>query len=252
MSARPLVNASESEAEIPQALSIVELILMLLAVAGGTFAAAVVLPLWLPGLAESLLGSEPKAFWYLARTTGVVAYLLLWLTIVYGLVVSNKMARLWNGGPTAVELHQFITWLAVAFGLFHALILMGDKYIKSNLTQIATPFAYAGYEPFWVGLGQVAFYLTLIVAASVYVRKWMGYRAWRTLHYLSFVIYFLLTLHGFFSGTDTKASPVLAMYTLTSVVAYFLLIVRILNAVRTARPTHNAAAKSTSHSAPAR
>lgn len=248
MSAR-LVAVQE---EIPQALSIVELLLMLLAVAGGAFAASVVLPLWLPGLTESLLGSEPKAFWYLARSTGVVAYLLLWLTVVYGLVVSNKMARLWNGGPAAVELHQFITWLAVAFALFHALILMGDKYIKSSLTQIVTPFAYTGYEPFWVGLGQVAFYLTLLVAASVYVRKWMGYRAWRTLHYLSFVVYFLLTLHGIFAGTDTKAPAVLAMYALTGISIYFLLIVRILAAVRAARPTHNAVAKSVPHSSPAR
>jgi len=248
MSARPLAQ----EQEIPQALNIVELMLMLFAVAGGAFAAAVVLPLWLPGLTQSLLGSEPKAFWYLARSTGVVAYLVLWLTIVYGLVVSNKMARLWNGGPTAVELHQFITWLAVAFGMFHALILMGDKYIKSSLIQIVTPFAYTGYEPFWVGLGQVAFYLTLLVAASVYLRKWMGYRAWRALHYLGFVVYFLLTLHGIFAGTDTQAPALLAMYGLTAVSVYFLLIVRILSAVRAARPTHNAAAKSVSHSSAAR
>ena len=176
------MSTKPSEQEIPQALNPIELVLMLLAVAGGAFAAAVVLPAWLPGLTASLLGSEPKAFWYLARSTGVVAYVLLWLSMVFGLVISNKMARLWNGGPTAVELHQFVTWLAVAFGLFHALILMGDAYIKSTLIQVLAPFAYSGYEPFWVGLGQVAFYLTILVAASFYVRKRMGYRAWRTLH----------------------------------------------------------------------
>lgn len=250
MSAIP-INRIEEE-EIPQALSVLELTVMLLAVAGGTIAAAVVLPIWLPGLTDSLLGTQPKAFWYLARATGEIAYLLLWLAIVFGLVVSNKMARLWNGGPTAVEMHQFVTWLAISFGLFHALILMGDGYIKSTLPQVLRPFGYTGYQPFWVGLGQVAFYLALIVAASFYVRKQMGYRAWRTLHYLSFVIYFLLTVHGFFAGTDTTAPVVLGMYILTSVTVYFLLLVRIFDSVRAPRPTNNVATKSTTHSSPAR
>ena len=240
------------EQEIPQALNPMELILMLLAVAGGAFAAAVVLPAWLPGLTESLLGSEPKAFWYLARSTGVVAYVLLWLSIVFGLVVSNKMARLWNGGPTAVELHQFVTWLAVAFGLFHALILMGDAYIKSTLVQVLAPFAYSGYEPFWVGLGQIAFYLTILVAASFYLRKRMGYRTWRTLHYVSFVIYFLLTVHGIFAGTDTTNPFVLGMYIAMSIVVYFLLIVRIFDAIRAPRAAKHVDTKSAPHSSAAR
>lgn len=249
MSAKPMNSENQ---EIPQALNPLELILMLLAVAGGALAAAVVLPMWLPGLTESLLGAEPKAFWYLARTTGMVAYVLLWLSIVFGMVVSNKMARLWNGGPTAVELHQFITWLAIAFGLFHALILMGDTYIKSTLMQVAMPFAYAGYQPFWVGLGQIAFYLSLVVAASFYVRKQMGYRVWRTLHYVSFVIYFLLTLHGIFAGTDSASPAILGMYIASGVAVYFLLIVRIFAAVRAPRNLNHAAAKSTTDSSPAR
>src|SRR5437016_4936057 len=130
------VTTNAENQDIPAVLNPFELILMMFAVAGGAIAGAVLLPAWLPGLTTSLLGTEPKAFWYLARASGVVAYLLLWLTLVFGLVVSNKMARLWNGGPTAVELHQFVTWIAIAFSMFHALILMGDHYIQSNLQQV--------------------------------------------------------------------------------------------------------------------
>lgn len=234
--------------EIPQALNPFELILMLLAVVGGALAAAVVLPTWLPGLAASLWGSEPKAFWYLARSTGIVAYVLFWLSMVFGLVISNKMARLWNGGPMAVELHQFVTWLAICFGLFHALILMGDRYITATLTQVLTPFGYKNYETFWVGLAQVAFYLGALVAASVYLRKQMGYRAWRRLHYLSFIVFLLLTLHGVFAGTDTAQPALLSMYIITSIVIYFLLIVRIFDTVRAPRVTTHADTKATSRS----
>lgn len=229
----------EAAQDVPEVLNPLELILILLAVAGGAFAAAVVLPAWLPGLSESLLGNEPKAYWYLARAGGVVAYLLLWVSLVLGLVVSNKMARLWNGGPTAVELHQFSTWLAIAFSVFHAMILLGDHYIKATVVQVLTPFAYTGYEPLWVGLGQVAFYLAIIVAASFYVRKHIGYRTWRTLHYVSFVLYLMLTLHGIFAGTDSKTPALWLTYLVTSISVYFLLVVRIFAAIRAARaPLH--------------
>lgn len=240
---------SPANQEIPAVLNPFELILMLLAVAGGAVAGAVLLPLWLPGLSASLLGTEPKAFWYLARASGVVAYLLLWLTLVFGLVVSNKMARLWNGGPTAVELHQFVTWLAVAFSMFHALILMGDHYIQANLQQVLTPFGYTGYQPFWVGLGQVGFYLVVLVAASFYVRKQIGYRVWRTLHYVSFVLYLVLTLHGIFAGTDSKELALWIVYAVSATSVYFLMVVRILNAVRASHTTRHAGSQPVPRSA---
>jgi predicted ferric reductase len=237
--------------EIPL-INPLELIAVMLAFAGGALLAAVVLPAWLPGLSQSLLGSQPKAYWYLARTSGLVAYVLLWLSIVLGLVVSNKLVRLWNGGPTAVELHQFGTWLALAFGVFHALILLGDTYIKATLQQVLVPFNYKGYEPTWVGLGQIGFYIAVIVACSFYVRKQIGYRAWRTLHYVSFVIYSVLTLHGIFAGTDTMAPGVLWMYAFGAASVYFLLIVRVFNAIRSPRPAAHAASKSLPNSPAAR
>lgn len=234
-------SSNQTFQEMPTGINPLELLLIMLAVAGGTLAAAVVLPVWLPGLTESLLGQEPKAFWYLARASGVVAYLLLWFSVVLGLAVSNKLARLWNGGPTAVELHQFVTWLAVALAVFHALILLGDGYIRSTLAQVLVPFSYSGYQPFWVGLGQGAFYLSVIVAASFYVRKRLGYRAWRTLHYASFVIYFLLSLHGIFAGTDTATPGMVAVYALTGVSVYFLTLVRVFDAIRAPRSMAHAA-----------
>lgn len=251
--ARPVTIAKPAAAAVEDMplLNPVEMILMLLAFAGGAFAAAVVLPMWLPGLTESLLGTEPKAFWYLSRSTGVVAYLLLWVSIVFGMVVSNKMARLWNGGPTAVELHQFVTWLAIAFGFFHAFILLGDKFIQASVAQVLLPFAYTGFEPFWVGMGQVALYLTIIVAVSFYFRKQMGYRAWRLLHYVSFAVYSLLTLHGIFAGSDTTHPLMIAVYAVCAASVYFLLIVRIFDAVKQARPPNAHAKPSAKAATPA-
>ena len=181
---------------LPPAMPLHTLIGLLLAVALGAFTAAIVLPNWLPGLSQSLLGSEPKAYWYLSRASAMVAYGLLWLSMAFGLIITNKLARLWPGGPVAFDLHQFASLLGLAFALFHALILMGDKYINYDLAQVLAPFNSTGYKPVWVGLGQIGFYLLAIVGLSFYVRKRLGNRIWRLLHYVSFMTFALALMHG--------------------------------------------------------
>ena len=214
--------------QLPPAMPLPLLIGMLLAVALGAFAAAIVLPNWLPGLSQSLLGAEPKAYWYLSRASALVAYALLWLSMATGLIITNKLARVWPGGPTAFDLHQFASLLGLAFALFHALILMGDKYINYNLAQVLVPFNSTGYKPVWVGLGQIGFYLCAIVGLSFYVRKRLGHRRWRLLHFLSFLMFAMALAHGLFAGTDATVEAVQMFYWATGVTLVFLTIYRIL------------------------
>jgi predicted ferric reductase len=166
---------------MPPAIALQTLIGMLLAAALGAGMAVFALPAWLPGLSQSLLGTEPKAYWYLSRSSAFVAYILLWLSMVFGLLMTNKLARVWPGGPAAFDLHQHASFLGLAFALFHALILLGDRYMQATLFQVLVPFQYSGYEPLWVGLGQAAFYGLAIVGLSFYVKDRIGRRAWRRL-----------------------------------------------------------------------
>ncbi len=221
-------NRDESEA-MPPVMAFSTLVLILLATIAGAFMAIVVLPLWLPGLSTSLVGSEPKAYWYLSRMSGLVAYTLLWLSMLFGLGITSKLARLWPGGPGAFDLHQFTSLLGLAFALFHALILIGDNYIGYTLFQVLIPFASTGYRPIWVGLGQVGFYLLLIVSLSFYVRQTIGHRAWRLIHYLSFILFLLALVHGLMSGSDTTAPLVRGLYWASLASLVFLAIYRVLS-----------------------
>jgi hypothetical protein len=56
-----------------------------------------------------------------------------------------------------------------------------------------------------VGLGQLAFYAWIIVVLSFYVRKSIGPRVWRAIHYVNFATYLMGLSHGIFSGTDSGA-----------------------------------------------
>jgi predicted ferric reductase len=145
-----------------------------------------------------------------------------------GVMITNKLARIWPGGPFAFDLHEYATLLGLAFALFHALILMGDQYIHFNLMTVLVPFTSADYRPVWVGLGQLAFYTMAIVTLSFYVRKRITPRVWRQLHYLSFLTFLLALAHGIFGGTDSGSVWVRGLYWASGGVLLFLFVYRIL------------------------
>ncbi|MGB8645405.1 MAG: ferric reductase-like transmembrane domain-containing protein [Anaerolineae bacterium] len=205
---------------------------LLFVVFAGTVAMVLALPAMLPGLLDSFVGTAPKAFWYLARVAGIISYVLIWFSIAMGLLITNKFSRVWPGGPLAVELHQFASLVGLAFALFHGIVLLGDQYVNFTALQLVIPFATASYRPFWVGLGQLAFYLMIPVTFSFYLRKRIGYNLWRVLHYGSFAIYALTTIHGLLSGTDTANPFILGMYAATGAAVFFLTIYRTLNMVQ--------------------
>jgi predicted ferric reductase len=202
--------------------------------------AVVALPAWMPGLSASLLSAEPKAYWYLARSSALAAYGLLWLAMLFGLLMSGRLARLWPGGPTAFELHQHASLLGLALALFHALILLGDRYVTATPAQVLIPFAYSGFAPLWVGLGQLGLYGLALVGLSFYVRERIGRRAWRLVHALSFVVFALALAHGVMSGSDSEALWARALYWGSGGSVLFLTIYRVLAAraarARPARP----------------
>ena len=196
----------------------------------GALAAVAVLPLWLPGLSAATTGVEPKVFWYVSRASAFVAYVLLWASMAFGLLISNKLGRLWPGAPMTFELHQLTGLLGLGFGLLHALALLGDRYIGYTLGQVLVPFAGTDYRPEWVGLGQIALYGSVLVGLTFYVRKYIGQRTWRVIHFLSFGVFALALIHGIMSGTDTGAPWAVWIYWLSAGGLVFLTIYRILAA----------------------
>jgi predicted ferric reductase len=203
-------------------------LLILLSILAGTILATLVLPDWLPGLTDSILSSQPKVFWFLSRGSAISSYLLLWLSMAFGLVLTNRMAQVWPGGPAALDLHEYVSLLGLAFALFHAMILLGDQYINFSMLQIWLPFATQSYRPAWVGLGQISFYVMAVVTFSFYVRKRLGNRTWRLIHYASFASFLMALVHGILSGTDTGAPWMAGVYWATGASTLFLFVYRIL------------------------
>lgn len=212
-------------------VNIQSFLLFLLASVFGLLVATLVLPFVLPNMAFSLSGEGPKAYWYLSRGTAFVSLSLLWLSMALGLGITNKMARLWPGMPATFAIHEYVSLLGLAFAAFHAFILLGDHYINFTLLQLFVPFSTTEYKPFWVGVGQIGFYIWLMVALSFYIRPVIGQKFWRLLHYLSFAMYFVGIFHAIFSGTDSSMGWAQNYYWYSAGSLIFLFFVRIVSVV---------------------
>ena len=81
-----------------------------------------------------------------------------------------------------------------------------------------------------------------IVYASFHLRRRIGQRAWRTLHYVTFLSFVGATAHGILSGTDTGAAWAWWSYVVASVAVVFLTVYRIVVAVEARRDTATAPA----------
>lgn len=214
--------------DLPEGSPLALLGALLAAVLGALIALAIA-PAYIPALAQSLQGESPKAYWFFSRSSGFVAFGLLWLSVVFGLLMTGKLSTTWPGHLIAFELHQYTSLLGLAFALFHALILLGDRYIGYSLPQLLIPLSNTTYRPWEVALGQIGFYIALLVTVTFYVRRWISQRAWRLIHYLSFAMFILVLAHGITSGTDSGTTWARALYWVSGGSVLFLTIYRILS-----------------------
>ena len=89
-----------------------------------------------------------------------------------------------------------------ALPLFHIHILLGDGNFNFNVWQLSVPFTLP-YRTLSAAVGVISMYALLLVVASFYLKRFIGYKTWRSIHYVTFAMYVGVTLHGIFSGTDT-------------------------------------------------
>jgi predicted ferric reductase len=221
------MNGSNEEIQDKSSLTPASLVSLLLAIALGVLGALIFSPSGVFPLAQSLIVTSPKAYWYMSRGAAFVALGLLWISMMLGLLITNKIARSWPGAPAAFALHEYVSLLGLAFAVFHALILIGDRYINYQLVQILMPFGSINYHPVWVGLGQIGLYTWAIISATFYIRKGIGPKAWKLIHYASFFNFLIAIIHGLGSGTDTSIPWVQGVYWFLGGSFLFLTIYRI-------------------------
>ncbi len=192
-------------------------------------AAAALLWALLPTITPPDWLSGGKAAWYLTRASGTVSYFLLAASTIWGLLLSTKLIKQHIPPAISLAMHNHLSWTAIVLSAFHAYILLFDTYYTYTFADLLIPFK-GPYAPLWVGLGVLGFYLALLTSASFNWRKRIGQKTWRKLHYLTFLAYIFVTLHGWMAGTDS--AELRPLFITSSAVVFFLTLYRILDAVR--------------------
>jgi len=185
------------QVEIPAWIDALILIAVVVSMAAALFVAARL------GAFELNLATDTKLSWHLVRTAGITAYTLLAASTLWGLILASRIIKDWSPGPMALLIHTTVSWLAVGLSLAHAGMLLFDTYFKYKVTDLIIPFV-GPYRPVEVGLGIIAAWLTLTIAISFSQRKRIGQKAWRWLHYTSYVAFLLVTAHSLGAGTDAN------------------------------------------------
>ncbi len=168
-----------------------------------------------------------QLWWYIARSSGIVAWVLVTAAVIWGLLLTT---RLLGGRPAPkwlLDLHRFLGGLAVIFVGVHLLGLVADTYTTFGFAEILVPFASA-WKPLPVALGVVALYLLVAVEATSLAMKRIPRRWWRYVHLSSFGVFWLATIHGVTAGTDATQPLLWIAYVLAAGTVTFLTLFRVL------------------------
>jgi predicted ferric reductase len=178
-------------------------------------------------LAATTASQSDTLMWYLTRTTAVTAYVVLTVLVALGLLRSTARISGERMSWMIDEVHQFLgTLFGILVGL-HLLSLLLDPFISFSLGNFVVPFD-EPYSPLAVDFGVVALWTVLFVLGSSWLRRHLSYRYWRALHYLGFLTFALVTLHGLFAGTDSSMLWMRAVYAGSAAAIGFLVLVRML------------------------
>lgn len=164
--------------------------------------------------------------WMLSRATGLLAYVALSLDVIAGLLVSTRTADRIVPRGALVDVHGWLSPLALALVVVHGGVLLADGYVRFDLLDLVVPFASSRW-PIAIGLGIVAGYLMLVVHLSFGLRKRIGIAWWRRLHYLSFATFVLVTVHALAAGTDRGHPWFASVYAVTGLAVAALVAIRI-------------------------
>jgi predicted ferric reductase len=151
-----------------------------------------------------------KLDWYLTRSTGAVALLLLTASLVLGVVDVKRLSTPRWPRFVVDSLHRNVSLLALLFLLLHILTAILDGFAPISLSAAVLPFL-SSYRPLWLGLGTVAFDLVLALILTSILRQRIGHAAWRVTHWCAYACWPIALLHSLGTGSDVKSTWLLAL-----------------------------------------
>ena len=153
---------------------------------------------------------KDPTFWMLARASGLLAYAALTAATLLGLLVKARPFRSLSRA-TVTDLHRFVALIRARRPVRprrRARARRSDAMpVPALVIPGSRPTARSGRRP-----ESSPAELLLLVIASFPLRRVIGAKTWRRLHWATYAMFALAAVHGIGSGTDTSRPWVMAFY----------------------------------------
>ncbi len=167
-----------------------------------------------------------KFYWYMARSAGFTAYGLLSITVLLGVSTTSSIWDKLRLRRFVTQMHQFASLLILPFLFFHLWGLHQDTSIPFSWATILVPFT-DQYRPLFTGFGILTLYGLVLIVVTSYFREKISVKAWRQVHYASFPMFILVTMHGILTGTDSTSEWAILIYLIPTTLFILLVLKRI-------------------------
>ncbi len=151
-----------------------------------------------------------QLLWYTTRGAGAVSLVLLSGVVVLGLLARLRFET--RGWPRflSAAVHGDLALMTLVFLLLHIITAVVDPFTHLGLVAAVVPFG-SSYRTFWLGLGTIAVELLLAIIATSLLRRHIGARTWRGIHWLAYASWPIAVLHGIGTGTDSTSLWMIAL-----------------------------------------
>ena len=171
--------------------------------------------------------TNTQLWWHLSRASGVVAWVLLGLSVMWGILLSSRVLRTIDRPAWLLDLHRWLgtlTWATVAV---HLICLILDSYVQFSIADLFVPWL-SNWKPAPLAWGILGFYLIVVVQASSRFMKRLPHKVWHTIHLSSYPSFAVVSMHSFMAGTDANRAWFTAIGAMMIIVLAVLTLVRII------------------------
>lgn len=171
-------------------------------------------------------------WWYLSRGSGLVAWLVLAATCLWGILLITRMLKPADRPAWLLDLHKYLGLLSILTTVAHALFLMGDAWMRPTWEQLFVPGRLNDERMPGMGTavnwGILALYLLVVIQVTSWAMKLLPKRLWRAIHLTSYGLFVMATVHGLKAGSDVGNLVLLMTMAAVIGVLLFALVARIL------------------------
>lgn len=140
-------------------------------------------------------------WWYLSRSSGIVATVLIVAALVWGFFFSARATGTRRGPKWWLDLHNYLGGLAFAFVIVHIVAVYQDQLSGIGLLQVFVPMTAPGWA--WgITWGVLATYVFALVVFTSWPRKRGSRRVWLTIHFMSVPAAVVAGVHAWMVGSS--------------------------------------------------